>query len=154
LQEMGTNTKTYPKARYYAESKSPSNTSWKWMSLSNPSPRDSRNPMEKETEGLEETEWRTARKQGPLNQPDQSSDELAGTEAAFMGTALVCTRPSAYHGFQFTVFMEFMSVVTNGSLILVPMCHLLFFFLFVLSNFYVIVFVLSYFIWLYFIISS
>lgn len=69
---MGTNTETYSTARHYVESKGPENNSLKWMSLSNLSFLDSGNPSEEETEKLEESEWRTAEKQGPLNKHDQS----------------------------------------------------------------------------------
>jgi hypothetical protein len=40
--------------------------------------------------------WRIPRKQDLLNQHDQCIYELAETEAASTGPALVCTRPSEY----------------------------------------------------------
>lgn len=76
-----------------------------------------------------------------------SKYELIETEAASTGPGQVCTRSFLYtrtrahtHGFQFSVFMTFLSVRKT----LVPSIGLFSFYLFVSSKFDMIVFVLSY----------
>jgi hypothetical protein len=47
----------------------------------------------------------TQRKQGPLNQHDQSTYELTETEAACTGPAKVCTRSFVYLLCVYIIFM-------------------------------------------------
>ena len=50
------------------------------------------NPTEEEVECERQREWEIPRKQGPLNQHEQSSDELTETKAACTAPEQVCPR--------------------------------------------------------------
>ena len=53
------------------------------MSLLNQSPKSSRNPEKKRRKKFKgQRTWRTQRKQGPLNQLDQSSHKISETKGA------------------------------------------------------------------------
>lgn len=87
--------------------------------------------------------------QGLLNRHDQSSRELTETHAARTGLSESAPGPLYTHGFQFRVSMGFLGMHRSGSLIPMPPLGLLYFCLFLWSNFRLTVFVLSYYILLF-----
>ena len=79
------------------------------VSLSNPSPSSSGNPMKEERDGVGETE--NNRRTRPSNTNKQSSYELTETETPYTGPAQVCTSHlGVSYGFQLHVLIGLLSL--------------------------------------------
>lgn len=136
LQEMGINTETHSQTQ--SKRQTLEHSALKGMSSLNPSPHSSGIPLE-EAEIYCKSQWEW-KKQGPVNQHEQSSHKLVETEAAYSGPHQVL------YSFQFGVFIGFLGMQMSGSLIFMPSLGLFSFCWLAVSNFNVTIFVLSYYI--------